>query len=174
MLDAYAVKIAHEVLDLTNRLDLRDENEFNFFKELFGKDVTVRTGAFRAAIMFPAFIVKVPHLSTEMNMLVAEANMRTEFQFLAKVLKNPLLQPFFPQTHLIRHPRSGGVALVQEKIQYVGWGVPPRKDHRYREFWASFEEALGISTDMHEYNFGWRKVGKDYVPVYVDVEVLDY
>lgn len=173
MLDACAVKIAHEVLDLTNKLDLRDETDFNFFKKLFGKDVTVRTGAFRAAIMFPAFIVKVPHLSTQMDILVAEKDMVAEFRFLAKALKNPLLEPFFPQTHLIRHPRSGGVALLQEKIQYVGYGVPPR-GRECRKFWTSFDEALGISMDMHDYNFGWRTVGKEYVPVYVDVEILDY
>lgn len=172
MLDTDAVKIAHEVLDLTNRLDLWDEDHFYFLKDLFGKEVKVAAGAYRIAIIFPTFIVKVSHMSNR-DPDDARWHMMREFEFISKARKNPLLQPFFPETKIVKHRKWWAVALLQERIQYIGSGRPPRKNWEYRNFWTSFEEALGISADMHEYNFGWRKVGKDYVPVYVDVDHTD-
>lgn len=172
MFDTAAVKITNEVLDIANRLDLCREDDFYFLKDLFGKEVKVAAGAYRIAIIFPTFIVKVSHMSNR-SPEYARYSMTREFEFISKARKNPLLQPFFPETKIVKHRRSGAVALLQERIQYIGSGRPPRKDWQYRHFWTSFEQALGISADMHEYNFGWRKVGKDYVPVYVDVDLMD-
>ena len=171
MFDTVAVKIANEVLDIAYRLDLWGEDDFYFLKDLFGKEVKVAGGSFRVAVIFPTFIVKVPHMSHR-GLYDARYNMMREFEFISKARKSPLLQPFFPETKIVKHRRSGTVALLQERIQYIGSGRPPRKNWEYRNFWTSFEEALGIHGDMHSYNFGWRKVGKDYVPVYVDVDCM--
>jgi hypothetical protein len=150
--------MAYDVIGKPDAADDAPMTVRKIMRQLFPEiNVRVTRGAYRMAIIFSHFVVKVPYASDAISATFIEA------EYIGDRLRDPLLAPFFPQTELLI--RVATPVLLQEKIDSVGTG-----DSRPHLFPVSLAYMLGIGFDMHANNFGFRKIGGKKYPVYVDCD----
>jgi hypothetical protein len=124
------------------------------------------SGAFRSTLLFPEYVIKVPHEEVAVKSTILEARIYKTAR------ANPRIAKHFPNTHLMC--RDGIPVLVQERVPYVATEHPLQdintEDHPLHRLVALYAKEIGIG-DIHLGNYGWKRGRTRHYPVFFDCEL---